>query len=79
MTFQRSLQSLYSTLHHGRVGRLAPRLRKKVLCGVVVGLGLLVAPQTRADDPIKIGSIFDLTGDLNIYGIHQKSCPASRR
>jgi len=38
---------------------------------MLIGAGLLAAPHAQADDPIKIGSIFDLTGDLNIYGIHQ--------
>ncbi len=32
---------------------------------------LLASTAALADDPIKIGSIFDLTGDLNIYGIQQ--------
>jgi hypothetical protein len=72
MTFQRTLLSLLiSTPGHGQVRQTALRLRNMALCGMLVGAGLLVAPQTRADDPIKIGSIFDLTGDLNIYGIHQ--------
>jgi urea transport system substrate-binding protein len=72
MTFQRNLLSLLSpTSRHGGVGRTAPGVRKRVLCGMLIGVGLLAVPQARADDPIKIGSIFDLTGDLNIYGIHQ--------
>jgi len=72
MIFQRNLLSLLSgTSPQGGVGWAAPGLRKRVLCAMLIGVGLLVAPEARADDPIKIGSIFDLTGDLNIYGIHQ--------
>jgi urea transport system substrate-binding protein len=71
MTFQRNLLSLLSsTSRYGRVRRTSQKFWK-VLCGMLVGAGLVVAPQARADDPIKIGAIFDLTGDLNIYGIHQ--------
>jgi branched-chain amino acid transport system substrate-binding protein len=37
----------------------------------LVGSVCFAAAPAGAADPIKIGSIFDLTGDLNIYGIQQ--------
>ncbi len=45
----------------------------KFFCLVMlaVAISLVATAQVKADDEIKVGSIFDLTGGLNIYGIQQ--------
>ncbi len=41
------------------------------LAMLAFAISLVAVDQVRADDEIKVGSIFDLTGGLNIYGIQQ--------
>ncbi len=47
--------------------------KRKLICLAVlaIAISLFAIAQVRADDEIKVGSIFDLTGGLNIYGIQQ--------
>jgi len=41
------------------------------MCAALVLLAMSAAPPAQAEEPIRIGAIFDLTGSLNIYGIQQ--------
>ncbi len=51
-------------------GSLRSRLAAPVVA-VSLAVGALWAAPVQADDEIKVGAIFDLTGGLNIYGIQQ--------
>lgn len=42
---------------------------RSMACALAFGVSL--APHANAADSLKIGAIFDLTGDLNIYGVQQ--------
>ena len=41
---------------------------RKAACGLIVGLGLMVAGQVPSADPIKIGFSVSLTGGTDDYG-----------
>ena len=72
MSFERKSELVVRATLRDGIGRMASGLRKNLICAALVGAALLTAPPPAwADNPIKIGSIFDLTGDLNIYGIQQ--------
>ena len=72
MPFERKSEPLVRAMLRDAIRRMASGWRKNLICAALIGTTFLtVPPPARADDPIKIGSIFDLTGDLNIYGIQQ--------
>lgn len=72
MSFERKSELVVRATLRDGIWRMASGLRKNLICAALIGAPLLTAPLPAwADNPIKIGSIFDLTGDLNIYGIQQ--------
>jgi urea transport system substrate-binding protein len=72
MPFERKSEFVVRDMLRHDVRRMASGLRKSLICAALIGTTFLTGPRPAwADEPIKIGSIFDLTGDLNIYGIQQ--------